>query len=151
MNGITGFALNNSRTVIMSMLLLVVGGIMLLVNRMKRGDKLVGQTTAFDRFFLWVVVAVIGTGSSGIQAIPVLAEQAAHLTVFQRTPNYPLPSQNVPMSAEYEQDWKQQYADRRAEMRYTAHGSLKELNDEPALSVDPERRARFERDWMPRR
>ena len=36
-------------------------------------------------------VAVIGTGSSGIQAIPLIAEQAAHLTVFQRTPNFAFP------------------------------------------------------------
>jgi quinone-modifying oxidoreductase subunit QmoC len=45
-----------------SAVLLVVGGIMLFVNRLKRGDNLVGQTTAFDRFFLWLVLAVIGTG-----------------------------------------------------------------------------------------
>ncbi|MCK5376911.1 MAG: quinone-interacting membrane-bound oxidoreductase complex subunit QmoC [Acidobacteria bacterium] len=41
---------------------LVVGGILLFVNRLKTGDKLVGATTPFDRFFLWVVLAVIGTG-----------------------------------------------------------------------------------------
>ena len=41
-------------------------------------------------------VAVIGTGSSGIQAIPLIAEQAAHLTVFQRTPNFALPAHNGP-------------------------------------------------------
>ncbi|MGO9683154.1 MAG: flavin-containing monooxygenase [Beijerinckiaceae bacterium] len=41
-------------------------------------------------------VAVIGTGSSGIQAIPLIAEQAAHLTVFQRTPNFALPANNGP-------------------------------------------------------
>ena len=41
-------------------------------------------------------VAVIGTGSSGIQAIPVIAGQAAHLTVFQRTPNYAFPAHNGP-------------------------------------------------------
>jgi quinone-modifying oxidoreductase subunit QmoC len=45
-----------------SALLLVVGGILLFVNRLKREDKLVGQTTAFDRFFLWLVLAVIATG-----------------------------------------------------------------------------------------
>src|SRR5262249_54140783 len=39
-------------------------------------------------------VAVIGTGSSGIQAIPLIAEQAALLTVFQRTPNFALPAHN---------------------------------------------------------
>jgi cyclohexanone monooxygenase len=85
-------------------------------------------------------IAVIGTGSSGIQAIPVLAEEAAHVTVFQRTPNYSLPSQNVPMSPAYEREWKDNYQSRRAEMRYTAHGSIKELNDEPAMSVNEDRR-----------
>jgi len=45
-----------------SAVLLVVGGVLLFVNRLTRGDKLVGQTTAFDRFFLWLVLAVIGTG-----------------------------------------------------------------------------------------
>lgn len=47
-------------------------------------------------------VVIVGTGSSAIQAIPVLAAQAAHVTVFQRTPNYSLPSQNGPMTPEYE-------------------------------------------------
>ncbi len=85
-------------------------------------------------------IAVIGTGSSGIQAIPVLAEEAAHVTVFQRTPNYSLPSQNVPMTSEYEESWKNDYQVRRDEMRYTAHGSIKELNDEPAMAVNEDRR-----------
>ena len=40
---------------------------------------------------------VIGTGSSGIQAIPLIAEQADHLTVFQRTPNYSIPARNAPL------------------------------------------------------
>ena len=42
-------------------------------------------------------VGVIGTGSTGIQAIPVIAEQAKHLTVFQRTANYSIPARNVPL------------------------------------------------------
>lgn len=45
-----------------SAILLVVGGLMLFINRLSTGDRLVGNTTAFDRFFLWVVLAVIGTG-----------------------------------------------------------------------------------------
>ena len=85
-------------------------------------------------------IAVIGTGSSGIQSIPVLAEQANNLTVFQRTPNYSIPSQNEPMTNKYEQSWKDVYAARRKEMRYSAHGSLKDLNNVPALSVDQEQR-----------
>ena len=39
-----------------------------------------------------ISVGIIGTGSSGIQAIPVIAEQAKHLTIFQRTPNYTMPA-----------------------------------------------------------
>ena len=45
-----------------SAVILVVGGLLLWVNRRKTGDKLVGSTTPFDRFFLWIVLAVIGTG-----------------------------------------------------------------------------------------
>jgi cyclohexanone monooxygenase len=48
--------------------------------------------------FTGVHVGIIGTGSSGVQAIPVLARQAAHLTVFQRTPNYTVPAGNRPLS-----------------------------------------------------
>ena len=93
-------------------------------------------------------IAVIGTGSSGIQAIPVLAEQAAHVTVFQRTPNYSIPSQNEPMTPEYENTWKESYPDKRQEMRYTSHGSLKDLNDKPALSVsEEERRETYAKRW----
>ena len=85
-------------------------------------------------------IAVIGTGSSGIQAIPVLAEEAAHLTVFQRTANYSLPAQNMTMTPEYEGEWKDDYRARRMEMRNTPQGSLKDLNDEPALAVSEDRR-----------
>ena len=93
-------------------------------------------------------IAVIGTGSSGIQAIPVLAQEAAHLTVFQRTPNYSLPSRNVPMTEEYERSWKDVYPAKRDEMRYSGHGSLKDLNDKPALSVsEEERQAVFAERW----
>ena len=42
-------------------------------------------------------IAVIGTGSSGIQSIPLIAREAAHLTVFQRTPNFSLPARNGPI------------------------------------------------------
>ncbi|MDP7390529.1 MAG: NAD(P)/FAD-dependent oxidoreductase [Alphaproteobacteria bacterium] len=85
-------------------------------------------------------IAVIGTGSSGIQAIPVLAEEAAHVTVFQRTPNYSIPSQNERMTSDYEASWKEKYPKLREEMRYTGHGSIKDLNDKSAMSVDEEER-----------
>lgn len=54
-------------------------------------------------------VAVIGTGSSGIQCIPLIAQQAAHLTVFQRTPNFSLPSNNSPLDAQFVRRFKESY------------------------------------------
>ena len=51
-------------------------------------------------------VAVIGTGSSAIQSIPVIAAEADHVTVFQRTPNFSIPAHNGPVDAEISADWK---------------------------------------------
>ena len=45
-------------------------------------------------------VGVIGTGSSGVQAIPEIAKDADHVTVFQRTPQYSIPARNRPLEAE---------------------------------------------------
>ena len=53
---------------------------------------------------------MIGTGSSGIQAIPVIAEQAAHVTVFQRTPNYSTPSQRTAGVKQLKTDYAQHRA-----------------------------------------
>ncbi len=88
-------------------------------------------------------VAVIGTGSSAIQAIPVIAEQAAQLTVFQRTPNYSIPSRNGPMPAEYEARWKSNYPALRAEARSMRTGVISNPNDQSALEVSPEERERI--------
>jgi cyclohexanone monooxygenase len=94
-------------------------------------------------------VGVVGTGSSAIQAIPVIAEQAAHLTVFQRTPNYSIPSRNGPMTEAYERSWKEVYAERREEARRrTKNGVLAGLNDVSAMAVsDQERQRTYERRW----
>lgn len=83
-------------------------------------------------------VGVIGTGSSGVQAIPVIAETAGHLHVFQRTPAYTMPSHNRALDPEYEREWKQSYAERREQMSKEwglslfppAHGAI--LDHEPA-------------------
>jgi len=93
-------------------------------------------------------VAVIGTGSSGIQAIPVIAEEAAHLTVFQRQPNFSIPARNVPMTPEYANFWKNAYAEKRAEMRFQPNGVIREMNDQSALEVSEEERQRiYEERW----
>lgn len=62
-------------------------------------------------------VALVGTGSTGIQIAPLLAEQAAQLFVLQRTPNFALPSHNRPMEDGYEREWKEHYTERRRAMR----------------------------------
>ena len=67
-------------------------------------------------------VGIIGTGSSGIQSIPVIAEQAKHLTVFQRTPNYTMPAANAPLKAEFLRQAKENYAAIRAEQRASQVG-----------------------------
>lgn len=58
-------------------------------------------------------VGVIGTGSSGVQSIPIIAEQAKHLTVFQRTANFILPARNGPQDPEREAEHKATYRERR--------------------------------------
>ncbi len=58
-------------------------------------------------------VGVIGTGSSGVQSIPIIARQAKHLYVFQRTANFSLPARNAPMDAARERVHKAQYSERR--------------------------------------
>jgi len=99
--------------------------------------------------FTGLRVGVIGTGSSAIQAIPVIAEQAAQLTVFQRTPNFSIPSRNAPMDEPYERSWKRDYAARRAAARKMRTGILYELNPKSALEVsEAEREAEYERRWQ---
>jgi cyclohexanone monooxygenase len=93
-------------------------------------------------------VAVIGTGSTGIQAIPVIAKEAKHLTVFQRQANFSIPARNMPMTSEYANSWKNDYADKRAEMRYMPNGVLREVNEKSALEVsEAERQSTYEARW----
>jgi cation diffusion facilitator CzcD-associated flavoprotein CzcO len=93
-------------------------------------------------------VGIVGTGSSAIQAIPVIAAQAAHLTVFQRTPNFSIPSRNGAMPSAYEQAWKEEYAERREQAREARTGVLNDPNDKSALEVPTEERQReYEARW----
>ncbi len=93
-------------------------------------------------------VAVIGTGSSAIQAIPVIAKQAALLTVFQRTPNFSIPTRNKPMDGEYEGWWKKDYPQHRAIARTQRAGIINSVNDQSALAVDDAERLRiYEERW----
>ncbi|MBV9564465.1 MAG: NAD(P)/FAD-dependent oxidoreductase, partial [Bradyrhizobium sp.] len=93
-------------------------------------------------------VAVIGTGSSGIQSIPLIAEQASELTVFQRTPNFALPAQNGPRPADKVAQFDQDRAAFREQARWSLAGVPMPLTTELAWQLsDTERRARFENAW----
>jgi cation diffusion facilitator CzcD-associated flavoprotein CzcO len=68
-------------------------------------------------------VGIIGTGSSAIQSIPILAEQASHLTVFQRTANYSVPAHNHTLDPEYVTSIKDTYNAFRAQNRSNGFGA----------------------------
>ncbi len=98
--------------------------------------------------FTGMRVGVVGTGSSAIQSIPVIAAQAAHVTVFQRTPNFSIPSRNRSMSEDYARSWKEVYPALRAEARTTRNGILANPNDQPAIETpEQERLATYEQRW----
>ena len=93
-------------------------------------------------------VAVIGTGSSGVQCIPVIAEKADHLTVFQRTPAFSMPARNAPLTEERLQEVKANYPALREAVRKSAFGHVAETPTESALAVaDETRRKKYEKAW----
>lgn len=93
-------------------------------------------------------VAVIGTGSSAIQAIPLIAEQAAHLYVFQRTPNFSVPAQNRPLTAAEQEAVKRDYAALRTRGGQMPFGFDTRSTEVSALQVsESERRAEYEARW----
>ncbi len=87
-------------------------------------------------------VGIIGTGSSGIQSIPVIARQAAHLTVFQRTPNFTVPAQNLPLDPGEERRVKAEYAEFRRKARESFAGFVVPRNEQSALEATEEERER---------
>ncbi|MET0703447.1 MAG: NAD(P)/FAD-dependent oxidoreductase [Mycobacterium sp.] len=94
-------------------------------------------------------VGVIGTGSSGIQSIPIIAEQAAHLYVFQRTPNYSVPAGNKPLSVDDLAKIKANYGERRRLSWRSGGGSPHIAHPKMTMEVSPEeRRAQFEHRWQ---
>lgn len=93
-------------------------------------------------------VAIIGTGSSGMQMTPVIAKQAAHLTVFQRTPNYSVPASNAPVSAEEDRHVKANYRQRREQAWNSPTGLGFMPGKKSALEASPQERAEvYEAAW----
>lgn len=95
-------------------------------------------------------VAVIGTGSSGVQLIPILAEEARALTVFQRTAAYAVPARNGPLDPAWEARVKADYAGFRARNRKMFSGfgcELSTLRMSALDATDAQREAVFEERW----
>jgi cation diffusion facilitator CzcD-associated flavoprotein CzcO len=93
-------------------------------------------------------VAVIGTGSSGIQSIPIIAEAASQLYVFQRTPNYSVPAGNRPLTDADRAVIKANYAQRRRASWRSSGGSPHVAHPKLTMEATPEeRRAAFEKRW----
>ena len=97
-------------------------------------------------------VCIIGTGSSAVQSIPIIAEQASELHVFQRTPNYSIPARNGPLDPEQVRGLKARYPEFRAEARAEGFGIVNPFP--PPADQDPEYvpeadelRAILERNW----
>jgi len=98
--------------------------------------------------FTGLRVGVIGTGSSAIQAIPIIAEQAAALTVFQRTPNYAVPAWNEKLDPDYVKEVKAHYPELRAKARARPTGFYFPFNMASALAATPdERDAQYQEFW----
>ncbi len=102
-------------------------------------------------------VGVIGTGSSAIQSIPLIAQQAKHLTVFQRTANFSIPAHNgedvlrrdaLPDEVRDAQ-LKERYTEHRRAQMKTHAGMIRTLNDKSALdATEEERQEEFEKRWQ---
>jgi cation diffusion facilitator CzcD-associated flavoprotein CzcO/acetyl esterase/lipase len=94
-------------------------------------------------------VAVVGTGSSGIQCIPLIAREATRLTVFQRTPNFSVPAHNGPPPADR---LARLAADRdgyREAARWSRGGIPMEITDVSGVTAPEDvRRQRFEAAWQ---
>ena len=100
--------------------------------------------------FTGLRVGIIGTGSSALQSIPIIAEQAAQLTVFQRTATYAVPAWNRPLDPDEVAKVKANYAEFRAANRQmpSAFGAWLDHPEHATLEVSAqEREARFEQRW----
>ncbi|WP_395001379.1 flavin-containing monooxygenase [Sphingomonas sp.] len=93
-------------------------------------------------------VGLIGTGSSGIQSTPMIAEQADHLTVFQRTANYSVPARNHDLTDDMRRELEDNYGEMRSLVLASPIGMPFEIPQKSALEVsDDERKATLDKLW----
>ena len=94
-------------------------------------------------------VAVLGTGSSGVQSIPIIARECKHLTVLQRTPQYTVPAGNRPVDPAFIANARTTWPDIKRRMRVTLFGSPFIASTIRAMEHTPEqRREVYERFWV---
>jgi len=84
-------------------------------------------------------VGQIGTGSTGIQAVPVIAEEAKHLTVFQRTANYSIPARNKPLTSEFKKHVKENSDLYKNLVKRTPNAHPFEISKRNVADVDPDK------------
>jgi cation diffusion facilitator CzcD-associated flavoprotein CzcO/acetyl esterase/lipase len=118
-------------------------------------DRFAGPTYLTGRWphegvdFTGLRVAVIGTGSSAIQSIPIIAQQAASVTVFQRTPNFSIPANNGPIPQDKLTAIGAGRAAYREAARWSVSGVPREISMVSALAVpEDERLATYEDAWQ---
>lgn len=93
-------------------------------------------------------VAIVGTGSSGVQAVPVVAEEADHLLVFQRTPHFAVPARNGPHDLELQREISSNIAEYKESMLARPTLPSGQEDRKPAAAYTPEeRQERMERQW----
>ncbi len=93
-------------------------------------------------------VGMIGTGSTGIQCAPVIAETAKQLTVFQRTANYSVPARNAPLPEAFKEKMRANYAALRQKMHASPGGHDYPISERSAHEFTPEQRqAMYEKAW----
>lgn len=85
-------------------------------------------------------VGVIGVGSTGVQIVPVVAQEAAELYVFQRTPSFSMPMRNAKITPEYDAEIKRNYPGMRAAARNSLVGGVRPSITRPFFSLPPDQR-----------
>ncbi|MFY8048429.1 MAG: flavin-containing monooxygenase [Erythrobacter sp.] len=95
-------------------------------------------------------VGLVGTGSSGIQIVPVVAEEAAELHVFQRTPSFTMPMRNTRLDPDYVAELKRNYQAIRAVARASHLGGVRPVTSRPFFSITPAQRQRVMEDGWER-
>ena len=112
-------------------------------ERFKGDIHLSGRWPQHNVDFAGKRVGLIGTGSTGVQIAPVVAAQAGHLFVFQRTPSFTLPMRNRPLEADYVAQIKEHYPELRALARNSTTGGIRAISTRPVFSVPVTERERL--------